>query len=275
VKLKLLFILLISSASIFGWGKEGHSLINKKALLLLAAENPAFAGWESYLTEHASDPDYRRDQDSTEFPKHFIDIDYYPEFHSGKMITDKSELINKYGDSIVTAMGILPWATLESFDNLKKALAENNRDKALIFAVDLAHYIADAFNPMHTMLNYNGQLTGQNGIHSRYESNMVRNNIGFFETNTAADKLTAVENKLEFIFDYISRSNYLGPVLFEADKIAYQTTNTVTGKDYYAIMFSRTKFVTLLQMSGAAEAVASMIFAAWKEAESPPLENLN
>ena len=36
----------------------------------------------------------------------------------------------------------------------------------------LAHYCADAHVPFHAALNYDGQLTGQWGIHSRFESEL-------------------------------------------------------------------------------------------------------
>ena len=36
----------------------------------------------------------------------------------------------------------------------------------------LAHYVADAHVPFHAVVNYDGQLTGQRGIHSRFESEL-------------------------------------------------------------------------------------------------------
>ena len=39
-------------------------------------------------------------------------------------------------------------------------------------ASDLGHYVADAHVPLHTSLNYNGQLTGQKGIHAFWESRL-------------------------------------------------------------------------------------------------------
>src|SRR5690606_32801322 len=42
----------------------------------------------------------------------------------------------------------------------------------LKLAADLGHYIADANVPLHTTENYNGQLTGQHGIHGLWESRL-------------------------------------------------------------------------------------------------------
>ncbi len=118
-------------------------------------------------------PDIRRRTDKSEAPRHFIDIDYYKEFLMGKMIENKDSLIAIYGAETVTKVGLLPWATLDTFNNLVKAFKERNRDKAMIFAADLGHYVADGHQPMHCVVNYNGQLTDQKGVHARYESEMI------------------------------------------------------------------------------------------------------
>ena len=38
--------------------------------------------------------------------------------------------------------------------------------KVLFLATDLGHYIANAHVPLHTTLNYNGQLSNQSGFHA-------------------------------------------------------------------------------------------------------------
>jgi hypothetical protein len=45
-------------------------------------------------------------------------------------------------------------------------------EKILKMSADLGHYIADAHVPLHTTENYNGQLTGQDGIHGFWESRL-------------------------------------------------------------------------------------------------------
>src|SRR5690606_7761813 len=42
----------------------------------------------------------------------------------------------------------------------------------LRISADLGHYIGDAHVPLHTTRNYNGQLTGQEGIHGFWESRL-------------------------------------------------------------------------------------------------------
>src|SRR3989304_2095819 len=114
-----ILILFLSVQTTFPWGEKGHSLINKKAVEYLPTEMDGFKKWIDYLTEHASDADKRRGGvEDPEYPKHFIDIDFYREFLTGRMIFDKNQLTAIYDDSTVSKMGILPWATTETLNNL-------------------------------------------------------------------------------------------------------------------------------------------------------------
>ena len=40
----------------------------------------------------------------------------------------------------------------------------------MFYSASLAHYVSDAHVPFHAVVNYDGQLTGQHGIHARFES---------------------------------------------------------------------------------------------------------
>ena len=163
----------------------------------------SFEQWKEYITDHASDADHRKAIDKTEGVKHYIDIDYYKEFINGNMIENKKELAAIYGDSIVTHTGTLPWSTLETFQNLKQAFKDKNRDRALIYASDLGHYVADGHQPMHTVLNYNGQLTGQKGVHARYEIDMIDRHLDELQKLEENCDVIHVDDPLSYIFNYI------------------------------------------------------------------------
>ena len=55
---------------------------------------------------------------------------------------------------------------------LKKAFEEENLLQILKISSDIGHYVGDAHVPLHTTKNYNGQLTGQKGIHGFWESRL-------------------------------------------------------------------------------------------------------
>lgn len=269
------FLFLLPMQSAFGWGKEGHKTINRKAMDFLPLEMKAFTAWKDYMGEHASDADNRRFNDKTEAPKHFIDIDFYKEFLAGSMIRDEDSLIAVYGKETVDKIGILPWATLNTYRNLIGAFKENNRDKVLIFAADLGHYVADGHQPMHTVLNYNGQLSGQKGVHSRYESNMVNRYENKLENCFSDCSIQEVSDPKDFIFNYISGANSAADILFAADKLATKDAGNTDSDEYYRIMWFKTGYITEVQFQKAAQDLASLIYTAWVSAGKPGFEEFD
>ena len=79
---KKFIVLLISLVSYFfiGWGGDGHYIINYNSVYSLPSNADFLISWQNTLAEHGSDADYRKGDDPTEAPKHYIDIDNYPEF---------------------------------------------------------------------------------------------------------------------------------------------------------------------------------------------------
>lgn len=273
-----LIIVIISSFKLsFAWGNKAHRLVNIRAIEMLPEEMNLMKEWKDYIGEHASDPDIRRDNgtDTTEWPKHFIDIDFYSEFVAGKMIYDKDELISLYSAETVTKMGLLPWAALEAYNKLVQSFKEKNRDKVLIFAADLGHYVADGHQPFHTMLNYDGQLTDQKGIHGRYESEMVNRYIDQISNSLPTREVKYVAKPLEYIFDFLTASNFYSPVIFTADKTSFAQAGSHGSEDYYKLLWFRTKHLTINQLSNASGVLASLIYSAWVDAGKPSLEELN
>ena len=268
-------ILIINASLIFPWGEEGHKLISKKAVEFLPKEMEVFKQWGSYLSEHSIDADNRKEQDKSEGPKHYIDIDYYKEFLNGEMIKDKQQLTALYSDSVVTKIGLLPWATLETFENLKKAFKEKNRDKILILAADLGHYVEDGHQPMHTILNYNGQLTNQKGIHARYEITMVDRYLNEIMNSMTAGEVSHIDDVSSFIFNYITNANSVNDVLFSADNFAFNNTGSRENDDYYKLLWFRTKYITCIQFNSAATDLATLLYTAWVEGGKPSLSEIN
>lgn len=273
--LLILLIILMPVSIVLGWGGEGHKLISKKAMTLLPAEMSGFTEWRDYISDHSVDPDMRRENDKSEAPKHFIDIDFYPEFLNGRMIEDRSTLDSEYGDSTVIKMGLLPWATLDSYRNLVKALKEKDRGKALTFAADLGHYVADGHQPMHVIMNYNGQMTGQKGVHFRYESVMVDSNIVEISNDFLSENAEYIKEPLNFIFNYISNANSVADILLNADTYAFKMAKSREDGEYYRLLWFRTKYITETQIESAARDFASLFYSAWVDAGKPAFGDIS
>ncbi len=72
----------------------------------------------------------------------------------------------------LTEHGIVPWHLALMQRRLTNAFRERNAKKILRLAADFGHYIGDAHVPLHTTSNYDGQKTGQTGLHAFWESRL-------------------------------------------------------------------------------------------------------
>jgi len=155
------------------WGFFAHKKINQLAVFTLP---PAMSGFYKknieYLTEAAVNPDRRRYAVSEEAPRHYIDLDDYGDTALVTLPRFWKDAVEKFGEDSLQARGILPWHIYRVYFQLKDAFMIRDPDQILRLSADLGHYIADAHVPLHTTKNYDGQLTGQIGIHGFWESRL-------------------------------------------------------------------------------------------------------
>lgn len=160
------------------WGFYAHRQINKLAVFTLPPEMFGFYKKHiDFLAEHAVDPDKRRYGVVGEAPRHYIDIDHYCKGHEGcnpfeLMPRSWTAAKEKYTEDTLQAYGIVPWHIASMVYRLTDAMKEGNVNRILRTSAELGHYVGDAHVPLHTTENYNGQLTGQKGIHGFWESRL-------------------------------------------------------------------------------------------------------
>ncbi len=263
-----LLIILICSTFFIGWGWIGHSIINFNTILSALPEMDFFEYWADSLAVHASDADYRKQIDPNEGPRHYIDIDNYPEFlETGGINQNFDSLVAIHGYNFVMAQGILPWAILRRIDSLQTAFENGEWRDAMLHAANLGHYIGDGHMPLHLTRNYNGQYTGQYGVHSRYESNMIGqySNQIIYE----GDTLDYIENLSDYVFNVIyDNYNYVDSVLI-ADSIATVFAGNTTSAAYYEKLWELTKSFTILLFKNASYKLTCLIYTVWVNAGSP------
>ena len=265
-----LLILVLAIQNIHGWGEKGHKLIVKHAMEILPTEMKDFRQLSEYLIAEASQPDRRKKYIADEFPRHFIDLDYFKEFNHARMIEDRDSLSKIYGDSVVTINGILPWVLEDTYHKLVLAMKQKQKVKTKEMMRDLSHYFVDAHQPMHTILNYNGQLSGQTGIHERYESEMVNAHLPELEKVFVKNvKVKKIDNLKNDFFQTVYRSNARSAILFSADLVAANETSGKYDSLYYKILWFKTKYVTEEAIQEAAEGIAAVYYTAWLEAGKP------
>jgi hypothetical protein len=167
------FVILLLVLQAKGWGFFAHKCINYYAVFTLP---PEMIGFYKYhireLAENAVNPDKRRYAVEGEAPCHYIDIDYYGEDAIYLMPRKWEEAVQKHSEDTLMKYGIVPWHVYVVKQKLTQAFKRRDKEAILRYSADLGHYIGDAHVPLHTTLNYNGQLTGQKGIHAFWESRL-------------------------------------------------------------------------------------------------------
>ncbi len=254
-----------------GWGSKGHKKISQN----FSADLPPQLSflkptWTNFVVNHASDADYRKNQDPDESPRHYIDIDNYPEFvQTGRITQDYDSAIAQHGYNFVIGQGILPWVIRITFDSLKSCFQRGDWNRSSLYAADLGHYVGDGHMPLHITNNYNGQITGQSGIHSRYESSLVAK----YETLIVypSDSAQLIQDVPAFIFGFLYENYVYVDSLLLADAYAKLQAGNNTSTEYYQALWARSGGFTIRLMRHASKALASLIYTAWVQAGSPLL----
>ncbi len=230
-----------------------------------------FQTWVSFIRDHASDADYRKSTDPTEGPKHYIDVDNYSVFNtSGRIPQTYDSVVTIYGLTFVNNNGTLPWATERTFDSLRNCMQRRDFAKAQLFAADLGHYVADGHMPLHITRNYDGQYTGNTGIHSRYESTMINAFISQFQY-TGQDAIE-ISNVNQYIFDYLYLNFTYCDSVMMADNYAKTISSSTSSSAYKNALWLKSKSFTIPLFERASNAFASLIYTAWLQAGSPSLD---
>jgi hypothetical protein len=273
------FVLIVLLAAVMlprpaaAWSFEAHKYITGRVIALLPpAIRPFFEKYRVTVVEHSIDPDLWRSAGwEAEPPRHYVDLDSYGTYPFADLPRDYDAAVQKYGKDFVDKNGLLPWRTDEIYKKLVEAFTQKtpySRDNIKFFGSVLAHYLADAHVPFHSTTNHDGQLTGQWGLHSRFESDLFERYRS--RLRVVPKPLVQVGNVRDFTFDTLVASfQYVQPVL-DADKTAIGHKD-VYDDGYYTMFFGKVQPILEKRLSDAITDIASAITAAWVEAGRPAL----
>ena len=211
----LIIVPLALTSFVGAWGFDGHRRINYIASKQLKGPFGQFLKNNSDpLKWYAVAPDYNKDIDSEEFHRHFIDADYYDEYPFTKIPKKYEELISLYGEDKIRKYGIAPWAINETCERIIDLLKKNQLEEAIYNMGVVGHYIADLHMPLHTVINYNGQFSGNDGIHKRWEHRLVDE---YVKKIKPVGKIEKVEDPWSFSMKIVKESFKLHHLILEAD----------------------------------------------------------
>lgn len=278
----------------FGWGSDGHRMINRLAGATLPADVPAFlrsAEGLNALEYFGPEPDRWRspaepELNAAQAPEHFIDMEWAD--LAGPLPRRRYDFIRAlaaaqaaHPDIPLTPekVGLQPYVTDEVYERLKSAMREYRgllvlgKDtkpvecEIVFLAGWLGHYVGDGSMPLHTSFQYNGWTgpnpngyTTEHHIHALFETVYVAANV---KPTDFAGLIPAKATVLKDVFDdyvaYLRHSNLLVEKTYQLEKTgAFLGAGTPEGK----------AFVDERLAAGATE-LRDMIYTAWVRSVDP------
>ncbi|TAN14069.1 MAG: S1/P1 Nuclease [Chitinophagaceae bacterium] len=291
-----LSLILIPYHNTYSWGVWGHQHINRAAVFALPMPmRTFFFDHIDFITIEASIPDVRKYgfNDRNEAPRHFIDLEAYGDHPFDVLPETWDSAKAKYGTKGLDKNGILPWYIPDMLNKLTEAFRDQDKVRILFFAADLAHYIGDAYVPLHTSLNYDGQLTGQKGVHALWES-LIPELFGK-DYNLHTAPAAYIQNPVKETWRIIHESHDLVQTVLSTDKklldtwpedSIYETDSNgkIVKNKYHEARFTD-NFAKAYseelhgmeehQMQLAIQSVADYWYTAWVDAGKPDLSQLD
>ena len=251
--------LFIYATSVYAWGERGHDLITRVAvqnLRFISEDNQALVKpfvERNHMLGHLSNvPDivwrapYMTELERQEnYSTHFINLEkVYKEVAVWSDLPDAFETYSKdaraQGHTAVE-VGTAPWRVSQLYNRMVQALLlagqaedkmafEESVNQALLMGGLMSHFVGDLSNPHHTTANYDGQLSGQRGLHAYFEHEVVaqlpfvlssrvaiqakKNWLGAYSN---AEQKTILSNPQKLVWALVANSHSRLPELLKLD----------------------------------------------------------
>jgi len=249
------------------WGEGAQRLVVNRAVDTLPYElRPFFENNRKFLMDHVDDPLGLIDQHPWERNNHFIELDKYGMFPFSILPRSYKGAVDKYGKSKVQASGLLPWQIGVYSQKLTEALRAGRWEQAKLDAAFLANFVAEAHDPFNTTENFDGRLTGQNGINQRFNSVLISRYGSFFPMSTHVAFF--ISDPTDYAFESCLEAHSLVESLLLADRRAMKGLTSYTD-EYYDRFYNLTAASLIRQLSDASTDVGSYWLTAWINAGKP------
>jgi hypothetical protein len=265
----LLALSLCAPIPLSAWGRKGHEIVASLAFRDLPADlAPWFRGQEATLREHVNAPDEWKLGDHQEGPRHFLDADAYG--GPGGVPREVKEAEARLGEAF-EKNGEVPWVIQDRVQRLMQAFQAGDPGKVAWESAILCHYVGDLSVPLHTCANYNGESTGQHGVHHRWEGGLVER-LGSWDPGA---RTASLPRQARFApWAWLAQSNALVPALLRDDLVASEPGPREPQWDAlasrYWTEFNRLQGpVVKEQLERGGQHTAEMILLAWHLAGEP------
>ena len=202
-------------------------------------------------------------------------------------IADCPECVTVFATEGFSEYGILPYHLVFMQQQLTAAFANKNISKILSLSADMGHYIGDAHVPLHTTENYNGQLSGQNGIHAFWESR-IPELLAEQDFDFLVGQADYIENPVDYYWKIVLHTHQHVEDVLSIEKelsLTYPSDQQFcfeerldrmirTQCSAYAIAYhERMNGMVEEQMRRSIQAIGSAWYTAWVDAGQPDIYN--
>jgi hypothetical protein len=275
------------------WGIDGHRMVALAAVEGLPADMPGFfphaARQLAYL---GPEPDRWRDDSRTAMNEawrydHYIDLENVPP--GALEAPDRFEYLEALYDAGLEEpeqnAGFLPYRILELYQRLVGGFArwrvEDNeeirrwvQERIINDAGILGHYVADAANPHHTTIHFNGwsdeapnprRYTTSRNFHRQFETVFVAARIELDEVRAVVAPGAETVDARAAVVDFIRRTHGQVEPLYALEQ--------VHGFDPDSAPAEVEAFV-VLRLAAGARLLRSLWYSAWVESEAVAVDGL-
>jgi len=275
----LAFVFAVVCVPAHAWGAKGHTLVTENAVRLLP-DGPL----KAYMSDHVGGlsfnclaPDFQLKDGisgALEGPEHYINLESVaPNMRPDDLPrnrADEARRVTDLGLSYADA-GFLPWR----IEDMELALANAfraDRRNIVLFAGLLSHYAADATQPLHTTVDYDGRpgpggAKALKGIHAEYEiTYLEEEGLEFRQSSLSLAKpAPQVDDVFGEALAVIFESNACVEAVYRCAE-AHSS-----GPDKYGAWDAEIGPMTRERLACGATLVATLWLTAWKAAGSPDL----
>jgi len=262
--------LLAGTVECLGYGFRTHSAVNLRAIETLPDDmRIGFEPYGKLLARHASDPDRWKESNPKESHKHWVHLEFYSDRPFTELPRDFDDIETKYAWETINHNGKLIWTIVDYTDSLTAAMADGRWMWVTYYASALGHYVADGHQPLHTTTNYDGQETGNDGIHLRFEIDML--DAHWDPSTMRLAEAEYVEDVFDFALCFLRDTNSGCELIMRSDNEARSASDGRFDATYYEALWDQTGRGVSGWLEDATSDLGSLWYTAWVDAGRPDI----
>lgn len=255
------------------WGYIAHRMVVEEAARQVPEPLRAFlVARSARLSDLSLEPDIvLKSADPDEARRHFLELDVLVD-DPGRVSDipgDFQAARRRFGAAKLDRAGVLPWWIADRAAALEKAMKGRDGDTVLTLAGHLSHYAADLHQPLHLTHNFDGQESGNDGVHTAFERFLIERRRESLRPPAAdAAPPLRIDDPARWAIARAAEVYPSARTVLEADTAATRALKK-EGADYYRVLDRRVGPLAGRLLAQAARATAELWTSAWIGAGRP------